>query len=155
MAAPSPSSTPPSGATSLARKLGPGWRVFTHAGTGTCEYGGRSEDTDGNGKTHLISVTEPVESYLVRAHNDDGRAFVAVWLSRTLRPTKSGGKSWSMDMAWRGRHQDEHTPTQLAAGELNAYLEGQSAEDALNAVQHYNEAQAVKAEAARRKKGKS
>lgn len=145
-------STPPSGATSLVRKLGPGWSVHTHAASGTCEYGGRSEETDGNGKTHLVSHVEPVDSFLVRAHHHDGRAFVAVWLSRTLRPTKSGGKSWSMDTAWRGRLEDEHAPAQLAAGELNAYLEGQSPEDALNAVQLYHEAQAAKAEVARRKK---
>lgn len=115
--------TRPSGANGVITKLAPGWSVtHEHLGTGTLDFGGLSEDTDGEGKRHRVTNVEPVESYLVRIENEDGRGVVAVWLCRLLRPTKSGGKSWTLDMAWRGRHDGEYAPVRLTKKELDHYV---------------------------------
>lgn len=99
------------------------WSVHQYASSGTCDFGGLSEDTDGEGKRSRVSNVEPVDSYLVRAVHADGRAFVAVWACRLSRPTKSGGRSWSLDTCWRGKNADELAPKQISASELKAYVE--------------------------------
>lgn len=111
----------PRAAKALLAKLS-AWSVHTHASSGTAEFGGLSEDTDGEGRRRRVSVIEPVESFLVRAAHVDGRAFVAVWMCRLSRPTTSGGKAWSLDTAWRGRRPDEYTPHQVTAKELAEYV---------------------------------
>lgn len=119
----------PRAATALLRTLSacvPAWSVYTHASSGTCEFGGLSEETDGEGKRHRVSNIEPVDSFLIRARHVDGRAFVAVWLARLSKPSKSGKPSWSLDTAWRGRRPGEYTPKQITARELTAYVEESS-----------------------------
>jgi hypothetical protein len=97
------------------------WRLVrvNHA-RGHLEFGGLSEDTDGNGKRKRVSLLRSVDSVAVRAMHADGRAIVAVWMRR------DGHKGWSLDMAWRGRHGHELAPRRLSARQLTAYV---SAED--------------------------
>lgn len=75
----------PSAAKTLIKKLEGAvhsWSTkITHA-TGPCEFGGLSEETDGEGKRHRVSVTEQVDSCLIQACHVDGRAFVALWVRR-------------------------------------------------------------------------
>jgi hypothetical protein len=105
----------PTAAKTLLKKLDD-WSVQTHQGSGEVEFGGLSEETDGEGKRHRISAMETVDSYLVRATHIDGRAFVAIWMRRATR------KGWSLDTCWRGRALHEHAPKQLTATELKAYV---------------------------------
>lgn len=111
----------PRAAKALLTKLS-AWSVYQHASSGTAEFGGLSEETDGEGKRHRVVVVEPVDSFLVRAAHVDGRAFVAVWMCRVNKLTASGGRSWTLDTCWRGRRPDEHTPHQITAKELAAYV---------------------------------
>lgn len=109
----------PRAATALLAKL-EAWSVFERAARGPCEFGGLSEETNGEGKRHRVTVVEDVDSYLVRARHVDGRAFVAVWVRRS-------GKGWTLDTAWRGRRRDEHAPKQVTATQLRAYVVAPSA----------------------------
>jgi hypothetical protein len=110
----------PSGAKSLLGQLD-GWSTYTHAGAGTCEFSEYGESR-GDGTRPLVKVSEDVDSYLVRAAHVDGRVFVAIWVSRRSRPTKSGGRSWTLDTAWRGRAPGELAPRQITATQLTAYV---------------------------------
>jgi hypothetical protein len=112
----------PTAAKTLLKKLSD-WSVkVTHA-TGRLEFGGLSEETDGEGKRHRVSVPEDVDSCLVQARHVDGRAFVALWVHRHGQCTAAGGKKWKLDLAWRGRRPGEWTPKQITATELKAYVE--------------------------------
>lgn len=85
---------PPRAATALLKSLAdwvPTWSVFTRAANGPCEFGGLSEETNGEGKSHRVVTVENVDSFLIRAVHVDGRAFVALWVHRpgiVLGPTK-------------------------------------------------------------------
>lgn len=116
----------PTAAQTLLRKL-EGWSTKTTHGTGACEFGSLSRDTDGNGKRHRIAVVENVESVLVRACHVDGRALVALWMCRESR------KGWSLDLAWRGRHADDLAPQQITARQLTAYASAPDVSTALAA----------------------
>lgn len=143
--------TSPSAANTLISRLGPGWTVaLAQHATGEMDFGGLSEETDGEGKRHRVVNVEPVESYLVRAHHVDGRAFVAVWVSRVLRPTKSGGKSWTLDFAWRARHPDEHTPHEVSKAELDAYIDS-----GLEGIEQYRSQQVIERRRKREKKNET
>lgn len=122
----------PAAARTLLAKLD-GWSVHQHASSGTAEFTALG-DPRGDGTRPRVAVVEPVDSFLVRARHVDGRAFVAVWLSRTSRPSKAGRPSWSLDTAWRGRHLGEHTPRQVTAAQLKAYVAASGAATALAAV---------------------
>lgn len=113
--------TIPTAAKTLLKKLDD-WSVETTCASGELEFGGLSEDTDGDGKRHRVSVLDAVESVLVRARHVDGRAIVALYVHRVGDLTPAGGRKWKLDMAWRGRHLDEHAPHQLTATELAAYV---------------------------------
>lgn len=112
--------TPPAARALLAQLTD--WSVHQHASTGTVEFNGLSEETDGEGKRKRVTSEVPVDSFLVRAAHVDGRAFVAVWLARRDRPTKSGKPSWSLDTCWRGRRFDELAPKPITAKELKVYV---------------------------------
>ncbi len=105
----------PTAAKTLLRQLDD-WSVEVNPSSGTWEFGSLSEDTDGEGKRHRVSVTEDVESYLVRGRHVDGRAFVAIWMRR------AGRKGWTLDTCWRGRALGEHAPKQITATALKAYV---------------------------------
>lgn len=98
------------------------WSTSVSHATGPCEFGGLSEDTDGDGKRHRVSVTEDVVSVLLRAANADGRAFVALWIRRPGSTPTGRRKGWTFDLAWRGRRPDELTPKQMTATQLKAYV---------------------------------
>lgn len=98
-----------------------GWSTSASHATGPCEFGGLSEETDGEGKRHRVSVVEDVDSVLLRAAHADGRAFVALWVRRPGTTPAGRRKGWSMDLAWRGRRPGEFTPKQITATELKAY----------------------------------
>jgi len=76
----------PRAAGALAKKLelDPAWRVRVIPGHGGTEFGGLSEDTNGEGKRHRVSEYIEVDSVSVRAQHTDGRALVAVWVPRRL-----------------------------------------------------------------------
>lgn len=111
----------PASAKSLLRQL-EGWSTLVTHATGPCEFGGLSEDTDGEGKRHRVSVTEDVDSVLLRGAHVDGRAFVALWVRRPGETPAGRRKGWTLDLAWRGKRPDEHTPKQITATELKAYV---------------------------------
>lgn len=111
----------PTAARSLLRKLDD-WSTGVTRASGHLEFGGLSADTDGNGKRHRVSAVETVESVLIRARHADGRAVVALWIRR------AGRKGWTLDMAWRGRHEDEYAPRQITARELATYVADQQLE---------------------------
>lgn len=73
----------PAGVRGLLNKLAPGWRyTVTHA-VGPCEFGGLSEDTDGEGKRSRVTVIEQVDSIGVRlCHPASGRGAAALWIRR-------------------------------------------------------------------------
>jgi hypothetical protein len=95
-----------------------GWSVCTSHSSGPLEFGGLSSDTDGNGKRHRVSVTEVVDSVLVRAMRVTPagiQAVVAMWIRRP-------GAGWKFDLAWRGRHPGELAPQRITATALKAYV---------------------------------
>lgn len=116
-----PNPDTPTAARTLLRQL-EDWSVKTTHATGPCEFGGLSEDTDGEGKRHRVSNVEDVDSVLLRATHVDGRAFVALWIRRPGTTPTGKHKGWSLDLAWRGRRPDELTPKQITATELKAYV---------------------------------
>lgn len=111
----------PASARALLRQLDDWSTQITHA-TGPCEFGGLSEDTDGEGKRHRISALEDVDSVLLRGAHVDGRAFVALWIRRPGFTAKGRRNGWSLDLAWRGRRSDELTPKQITATQLKEYV---------------------------------
>lgn len=111
----------PSAAKTLLKKLD-GWSVQANPGTGDCEFGGLSEETNGEGKRHRVSSVETVDSYLVRATHVDGRAFVAIWMRRRSVTPAGKPRGWSLDTCWRARGIHEFTPHQLTATDLAAYV---------------------------------
>lgn len=117
----------PAAARTLLRQLDDWSHRVTHA-TGPCGFTGLSETEDGNGRRRRIEVIEQVDSVLVRACHLDGRAFVALWIRR---PTRKG---WALDLAWRGRGPDEHTPRPITATQLRAYVAAADLRAALAAV---------------------
>jgi hypothetical protein len=93
------------------------WSVRVNHSSGPLEFGSLSEDTDGNGKRHRVSVIEVVDSVLVQAVHVDRRAVVAMWIRRP-------GGGWRLDLAWRGRHAGELAPKQITATGLKTYVAG-------------------------------
>lgn len=104
-----------------------GWSTDVQHGAGPVQFGGLSEETDGDGKRHRVSVTETVDMTLVRGMHVDGRAVIAFWLRRP------GGR-WEFDFALRGRHLGEYVPRILKVRQLTAYVTAPDAASALKAV---------------------
>lgn len=102
-------------ARSLLRALSGHWLGWSSHSRGQLEFGGLSEETDGEGRRHRIEVIDDVDSVLVRGRHVDGRAVVALWIRRH-------GCGWTLDMAWRGRHDGELAPKRLIARQLAAYV---------------------------------
>lgn len=121
----------PRAAGALAKKLDadPGWAVRVIPGHGGTEFGGLSEDTNGNGKKHRISQFIEVDSVSVRAKHSDGRALVAVWIKR------ADEQKWTFDLAFRGRDiaTDEGVPRRLNSRQLSAYASAPDPSSALAA----------------------
>jgi hypothetical protein len=121
----------PRAAGALAKKLelDPDWRVRVIPGHGGTEFGGLSEDTNGEGKRHRVSEYIEVDSVSVRAQHTDGRALVAVWIKR------ADEQKWTFDLAFRGRDvaTDEGVPRRLNSRQLNAYAIAGCPADALAA----------------------
>lgn len=122
----------PGAAKALLKKLD-GWSVESYAGTGPCEFGGLSEETDGEGKSHRITYTEVVESFGIYAVHADHRVFVVVWIRRpgyydvkkkdgTVESKRNG---WSHNQAWRREYVagGGYHPKRMTATELKAYIE--------------------------------
>lgn len=135
----------PAAAKTLIKRLPPGWSHKIMEASGETDFGGLSEETDGEGKRHKVVNIEPVRSYRVSGWHTDGRGFVAVWVNRVSK----GG--WTLDICWRARHRDEFTPTQLTAGQLGPYVDAPDPQAAMSAVFNYDVAQHAKL-AERRKK---
>lgn len=99
----------------LVNASGPGWTYRLTRARGPLDVTALSDTTDGNGKRNRVTRTETVDSIVARGqHTEHGRAVVALWVHREGR--------WTLDCAWRGRHDDEQTPVQLTATELKAYV---------------------------------
>jgi hypothetical protein len=109
--------TAPAALTSLTKRLAPGWtHHVTGPRIGALVVGGLSEETDGEGRRSRVQREVDITSYALKAcHSTSGRAFVAVWIQQL------GASSWKLDMAVRGRHDGEHAPQRLDAGQLSAY----------------------------------
>lgn len=140
----------PTPAKTLLRQLSssvPAWSAAVSHAVGPCEFGGLSEDTDGEGKRRRVSNIEDVDSVLVRARHLDGRALVALWIRRPGETAAGRRNGWSLDMAWRGRHEGELTPHQITAGELKAYT---GVPGGLDAIGEYRREQGRKAAARKR-----
>lgn len=110
----------PVGVSSMVKALdAAGWAHTVTHGTGTVDaqtFG----PPRGDGTRPKLIVAAPCESIALRARHDElGRAVAAVWVCRTDKEKRT----WTLDMAWRGRHPDEHTPHQLTATELRAYVD--------------------------------
>jgi hypothetical protein len=107
----------PTAITTLTRRMADGWtHHITGPRTGTLVLGGLSEDTDGEGRRSRVEREVSVTSFMLAGcHHATGRAFVAVWVQQ------KSSKSWKLDIAVRGRHDGEHTPQHLDAGQLAAY----------------------------------
>lgn len=112
----------PTAAKSLLKKLDD-WSVQTNAGVGPCEFGGLSEDTDGEGKRRRVVHVEHVDYFHIVARHVDGRGIAAVWVRRPGETSVGKRKGWSLDMAWRGKRRDEFAPKQITATELKTYVE--------------------------------
>lgn len=110
----------PAAARTLLRQLAEASPVWSVIGpirsSGHWTFTALSETEDGNGRRRRVELVEPVESVLIRARHVDGRGLVALWVRRASR------KGWSLDLAWRGRHPDEHTPRPITATQLRAYV---------------------------------
>lgn len=119
----------PSALKTLTRKFADGWtHHVTGPRTGTLVVGGLSEETDGEGRRHRIEREVSVSSYMLKGcHAATGRALVAVWVHRHGELTKKGALSWALDLAYRGRHDGEHTPQALTAQQLAAYASSRTA----------------------------
>lgn len=111
----------PTAAKALLRQL-EDWSVQTHAGVGPCEFGGLSEDTDGEGKRRRVIHVEDVDYFHIVARHVDGRGIAAIWIRRPGTTPAGKRKGWSLDMAWRGKRRDEFTPKQITATEMKAYV---------------------------------
>lgn len=72
----------PRGVTTLLNKAADPWTYRVRHVTTEAEFGGLSEDEDGDGKRHRVTTTETVDSIGVRFDHPDGRAAVAVWVRR-------------------------------------------------------------------------
>jgi hypothetical protein len=118
----------PAGTRSLLRQL-EGWSTQVRHATGHCQFNALSEDTNGEGRRHRVSVIEAVDSVLVRARHVDGRALVALWMRRATR------KGWTLDLAWRARHSDDLAPQQITARQLTAYVTAPDVRSALVALE--------------------
>ena len=131
MAEPLTAADVPAAARTLHRRLiEAGWSIAgPRHGSGAWAYSALSETEDGNGKRKRTELVEDVESVLVRARHVDGRALVALWVRRASR------KGWSLDLAWRGRHPDEHTPRPITATQLRAYAAAPDHRTALAAAE--------------------
>lgn len=125
--------TPAAARTLLAHLAG--WSSELRHSSGTCEFGGLSEDTDGNGKRRRLTLVESVDSVHLRARHIDGRALVALWMRRPGTTPAGKPKGWALDMAWRGRHTDELAPRRISARQLTAYACAPDAASALAACQ--------------------
>lgn len=117
----------PKAATALLSRM-VGWSTELKHGAGPVQFGGLSEETDGDGKRHRVSVTETVDMTLVRGMNVDGRAVIAFWIRRP------GGR-WEFDFALRGRHLGEYVPRVLKVRQLTAYVTAPDAHSALRALE--------------------
>lgn len=95
-----------------------GWIYTITHGTGTVdatEFG----PARGDGTRPRIAVLAPCESIAVRArHPGTGRQLRALWVCRTDKAKRA----WTMSTAWRGRHDGEHTPHELSATAVKAYV---------------------------------
>lgn len=125
----------PAAARTLLRQLG-GWSTRTNPATGPCEFGGLSEETDGNGRRRRVNVVEIVDSLLVQARHVDGRALVALWIRRPGTTPAGKRKGWSLELAWRGRDlaDDRDLPQRITARQLTAYATAPDLHIALRAV---------------------
>ena len=113
----------PAGPKMLLNKAADPWTHRVRHVTTEAEFGGLSEDEDGDGHKHKIVVRETVDSIGVRFDHPDGRAAVAVWVRR------AGTKSYKFTVGVRGRHPAEYTPVELNARDLGAYLAACGAEE--------------------------
>jgi hypothetical protein len=113
-----------------------GWSVADprHA-TGPYAFGGLSEATNGEGKRKRTTRTEEVDSVLIRAAHVDGRAIVALFVQAGPTSKVTGKRGWTLELAWRGRHHDEHVPRQLTGTQLKAYVGAVDHAAALAAVE--------------------
>ena len=103
-----------------------GWIYTVTHGTGTVDAQAFG-DPRGDGTRPKLTVAAPCESIALRARNEElRRAIRAVWVCRTDKPKRA----WTLTIAWRGRHEHEHTPHQLTATELRAYVAGEIQEAA-------------------------
>jgi len=92
------------------------YEVVPGAGTVDAQAFG---DPRGDGTRPKLTVAAPCESVGLRAvHPATRRQVRAVWVCRTDKAKRS----WTMTIAWRGRHDGEHTPRALTATELKAYV---------------------------------
>lgn len=108
----------PSAARALLRQLD-GWSVAGPTRTsGPLDFGGLSEDGDDRGRRRRVTVTEVVDSVLIRAHHVDGRVLAAMWVRRPSR------RGWSLDSAVvrRTYPADGYGPARVTATQLKAYV---------------------------------
>jgi hypothetical protein len=110
--------TPPAAITTLTSRMAEGWtHHVTGPCTGTIVLGGLSETTDGEGRRHRVEREVSVTSFMLKGcHAATRRGIVAVWVRQ------DGTSSWKLDLAYRGRHEGEHAPQRLDAGQLGAYV---------------------------------
>lgn len=145
-----PADQAPAPVRTLLRKLGPGWIALITPGAGHDVRGGLSEDTDGEGKRRRVTRTVAVDSVALRARHDDGRQVRIVWAVEHGATTPAGkAKGPTFVCAWRGRHDREHGPAELAATEVPAYMTADGPAAALVAVEQLR-ADRLAAAAARR-----
>jgi hypothetical protein len=102
-----------------------GWIYTITHGTGTVDAQAFGPPR-GDGTRPKLAVHAPCESIAVRArHPGTGRQLRALWVCRTDK-TK---RAWTMSTAWRGRHDGEHTPRELSATAVKAYVLDRGDED--------------------------
>jgi hypothetical protein len=121
----SPATTLPTAITTLTKRLAEGWtHHVTGPRTGSIVLGGLSETTDGEGRRHRVEREVSVTSYMLKGcHAATRRGIVAVWVRQ------DSTSSWKLDLAYRGRHEGEHAPQRLDAGQLAAYAGSTSVPD--------------------------
>jgi hypothetical protein len=125
-------SKPPPAVTGLLKRRAPGWEHTLTEGEGVISVSTLGYSR-GDGTRPRVTVEATCEAvHLSARHPSSRRAVVAIWVRRT-DPVETGGKAhgWTLDMAWRGRHDGEHVPVQLDSGELSAYLSAHDVDEYL------------------------
>jgi hypothetical protein len=120
-----PATSLPSAITTLTKRMADGWtHHITGPRTGTITVTTLSDQPRGDGTRAKVEREVSVTSFMLKGcHAASGRAFVALWVRR------DGTSSWKLDIATRGRHEGEHAPQHLDAGQLAAYAGSTSVQD--------------------------